>query len=77
MKVQSARLFVFLKYPAPGRVKTRLAVDVGPDVAVALYREWIGVVLRAVQPLRPGVAIVGYYDGSAVEAFAEWHAPRR
>ena len=70
----TARLLVFLKYPAAGRVKTRLAVDIGPDVAAALYREWIGVVLRAVQPLRPGVAVVGYFDGSAVEAFAEWHA---
>ncbi len=36
-KVQNI-LIVFLKYPEPGRVKTRLAADIGPDAAVSVYR---------------------------------------
>ncbi len=32
------QLAVFLKYPTPGQVKTRLAVHVGDDAAAAIYR---------------------------------------
>jgi uncharacterized protein len=34
-------LIVFLKAPTPGRVKTRLAADLGDDRAAAIYRELI------------------------------------
>lgn len=33
-----ARVLLFLKAPRPGTVKTRLAADLGPDAATALYR---------------------------------------
>lgn len=32
------RLLVFLKYPTPGQVKTRLAARLGPDAAAEIYR---------------------------------------
>jgi rSAM/selenodomain-associated transferase 1 len=68
----TATVLVFLKYPEPGRVKTRLATAIGPDRAAALYRDWIGVVLRALQPARSRVTLVGYHDGGPAERFAGW-----
>jgi uncharacterized protein len=65
-------LLVFLKYPEPGKVKTRLAAEIGAEAAAELYREWIGTVLRGVQPVRPGVHIVGYFDGAPAGLFVEW-----
>lgn len=67
-------VLVFLKYPEPGRVKTRLAATVGPDRAAELYRGMIGDVLAALQPLRPRARVVGFFDGAPSEAFAPWHA---
>jgi rSAM/selenodomain-associated transferase 1 len=65
-------VLVFLKFPRPGQVKTRLAKDIGDELAAKLYRSWIGMVLREMQPLRPGTRLVGYFDGASVEAFSEW-----
>ena len=65
-------VLVFVKFPSPGRVKTRLAQTVGADRAAELYRDWIGSVLRSLQPLRPEFAIVGYIDGAEKSAFAPW-----
>lgn len=67
-----ATLLVFLKYPRAGEVKTRLAASIGPKRAADLYREWISLVLRQLQPLRDRVAVVGYFDGATREAFAPW-----
>ncbi len=70
----TATVLVFLKFPESGMVKTRLAAVVGPDRAAALYRDWIGVVLRGLQPIREAAALVGYHDGGPAERFAEWAA---
>ena len=67
-------LLVFLKYPEPGRVKTRLAESIGPHRAAELYRGWIDLVLSRVQPLRPATRVVACYDGASREAFKPWHA---
>ena len=40
-------LIVFVKYPEPGRVKTRLAAGVGDDQAVSIYRELVDLTLVA------------------------------
>jgi rSAM/selenodomain-associated transferase 1 len=66
-------LLVFLKYPEPGRVKTRLAETIGPEKAAALYRLWIGAVLVQLQPLRSTTRLVGYFDGAPHDAFGDWH----
>ena len=65
-------LLVLLKYPAPGQVKTRLAESLGPERAAALYRQWIGLVLHHVQPLRGELRVVAYFAGAAPSAFTEW-----
>jgi uncharacterized protein len=70
----TATVLVFLKYPEPGKVKTRLAAAVGPDRAAALYRDWIGVILRALQPVRERAVLVGFHDGGPADRFAEWSA---
>jgi rSAM/selenodomain-associated transferase 1 len=70
--VVTATVLVFLKYPDPGQVKTRLAAAIGPDRAAALYREWIGLVLRKLQPIRERACLVGYFDGGPSGRFAEW-----
>lgn len=41
-------LVVFVKYPEPGRVKTRLALGIGAEEAAAVYRELVAVTLAAV-----------------------------
>jgi uncharacterized protein len=65
-------LLVFVKYPEPGKVKTRLAAELGAEAAAALYREWVGIVLRAVQAVRSGARVVGHFDGAPAGEFAEW-----
>ncbi len=40
-------LIVFARYPAPGRVKTRLARDIGPGPACEIYRACLERTLRA------------------------------
>ncbi len=74
MSDRAGTVLVYLKYPEPGRVKTRLAATVGADAAAGLYRGWIGLVLERLQSFRPSVSIVGAIDGAAPEAFAEWGA---
>jgi hypothetical protein len=66
-------LLVFLKYPAAGKVKTRLAASIGPERAAEFYREWVGLVLDRLQPLRGSVRIIGCYDGAPQAAFAPWN----
>ena len=41
-------LVVFLKYPEPGRVKTRLASGIGGEAAAAVYRDLVAITLEAV-----------------------------
>jgi rSAM/selenodomain-associated transferase 1 len=65
-------LLVFLKYPTPGNVKTRLAARVGDEQAADLYRQWIGLVLNQVQPFRAHARIIGFFDGAARDEFASW-----
>lgn len=67
-------VIVFLKYPLVGKVKTRLAEGIGASAAANLYRDWIGVVLRNIQAIRPAMRIVGYFDGAPIEQFAGWFA---
>ncbi len=49
----SCTLIVFVRYPRPGRVKTRLVPALGPETAADLYRALAEGVLEATNP-RPG-----------------------
>ena len=73
MSRRTATVLVYLKYPEPGRVKTRLAAAIGAEPAAELYRGWIGQVLGRLQPLRDSISIVGAIDGEGPAAFAEWN----
>lgn len=64
MKSRAGTLLVFLKYPEPGRVKTRLAAAIGDAAAAKLYRGWIGLVLERVQPVRETLTVIGAIDGA-------------
>jgi rSAM/selenodomain-associated transferase 1 len=74
MSERKRTVLIFLKYPEPGRVKTRLASTLGSARAAALYREWISTVFGLLQPLRRTTRLVGYFDGGPGEAFREWQA---
>lgn len=39
-------LVIFAKYPEPGKVKTRLAADIGADRAAGLYRDFLYLTLQ-------------------------------
>jgi rSAM/selenodomain-associated transferase 1 len=65
-------VLVFMKYPEPGRVKTRMAASCGAGLAAALYREWIGAVLGRLQPIRGPSRVIGFIDGAPAERFAAW-----
>ena len=42
------QLLVFAREPVLGRVKTRLAADIGPEAALAVYQELLGLTATAV-----------------------------
>jgi len=66
-------LLVFVKYPEPGRVKTRLAADVGHERATRIYRILAERVVRAVcqEPKVYRVALC-HDPPDRREAFAAW-----
>jgi rSAM/selenodomain-associated transferase 1 len=45
----SEHLLIFAREPVLGRVKTRLAADIGPEAALATYRELLALTAAAVQ----------------------------
>jgi rSAM/selenodomain-associated transferase 1 len=67
-------VLVFLKFPRPGHVKTRLARGIGNEAAAELYRSWIGKVLLELQQLRSNRTLIGYFDGGSLGDFSEWQA---
>ena len=52
-------ILLFVKYPQPGRVKTRIAATVGADAATAIYKE---LVARVWAQLPADAAITVCYD---------------
>jgi rSAM/selenodomain-associated transferase 1 len=53
------RILLFVKYPEPGRVKTRLARTLGPERAAEVHRLLVAEVLRR---LPPGVELQVWFD---------------
>jgi rSAM/selenodomain-associated transferase 1 len=43
---QTELLILMARYPRPGKVKTRLAADIGARRAASLYRGWLGTLAR-------------------------------
>jgi rSAM/selenodomain-associated transferase 2/rSAM/selenodomain-associated transferase 1 len=73
---REAILMVFAKAPVPGRVKTRLAEDVGPQEAARIYRD-LG--RRVVDQIREGPyrTVICYDPPEAERTVKEWLGEQR
>jgi len=60
---------LFVRAPIPGRVKTRLAVDLGNDGACSLYRAMVTDILSNIAPY--DFPIYLFYEGNDVENLPE------
>jgi|ERR1041384_4840991 rSAM/selenodomain-associated transferase 1 len=67
------KLIVFVKAPRPGTVKTRLAVAIGPEEALAAYHQMVECVLASVSAL-PGVEL-RFTPDEARNEIAAWLHP--
>lgn len=72
-------LIVFLKFPHPGDVKTRLAKDVGPEQAAVLYSLFVEEVLRTIEVVPDGRKGNAPYDifyychaNASIEDYESW-----
>jgi rSAM/selenodomain-associated transferase 1 len=68
-------LLLFLKFPIPGRVKTRLAADLGPEKAAEAYRSLVGRVLANLSGLEAHLRVL-FDPPEAREATIDWIAPQ-
>jgi len=68
------RVVLFARAPVPGRVKTRLARDLGNDRACDLYRRLGAAVVEGLtrDPARPFEVAVRFTPDDALEAVREW-----
>ena len=66
---------VFLKYPEPGKVKTRLAKDLGAAEAAAVYSRLVCEVLRQVKASSPDLIAIFYDPPDQQAAIREWLHP--
>ena len=64
---------VFVKTPVPGRVKTRLARDIGNEAACALYRCMTNHAIG--QVVASGLPLVVCYEGVSDELPDDWRRP--
>ena len=53
---------LFVKPPIPGRVKTRLARDIGDDAACSIYRRLADYTIQQIQA--SGIPLALFFDGS-------------
>ena len=68
-------LIIFLKYPKPGFVKTRLAASVGKEKAARVYREFSERIIRntASEKYR---TVLYFMDDTPIEDYARWLGSR-
>jgi len=64
-------LIIFVKYPKPGAVKTRLARDLGSEAAAAIYRSTAE---KVIENTRRGSyrQVIYYADNVAIEQMRRW-----
>lgn len=70
---QSA-LLIFVKYPEPGKVKTRLAATVGTELAAHLYGEFIRITFSLAQQIQTAARFVTFTPAEKEQALRE-HFP--
>ncbi|SDB26918.1 hypothetical protein SAMN05660653_01298 [Desulfonatronum thiosulfatophilum] len=76
MTGQKDCVIVMVKYPRPGRVKTRLAATLGDSRAVDLYRCFVQDVLATLDAL-PAQVLICIDPPSMAQEFAVWLGPNR
>ncbi|MHC4692619.1 MAG: TIGR04282 family arsenosugar biosynthesis glycosyltransferase [Planctomycetota bacterium] len=64
-------ILFFVKYPASGRVKTRLAEQIGRDVATDLYKSFVADILTTLQTINVNFQIV-FYPPDAEKKVQQW-----
>lgn len=64
-------ILLFIKYPEPGKVKSRLARDLGEDITVELYKNFVLDILSSMREIEADLKIC-YYPPDREERFAEW-----
>lgn len=67
------QLLVFAREPVLGRVKTRLAADIGAEAALAVYRELLSLTAAAVKQARVPATV---WLAEAPQPAADPHQPR-
>jgi len=68
------RLLVFVKAPIPGHVKTRLAQEIGPEAAVAVYRASVELTLSRLRPLHEHTTLC-IDPPDAIPEIQQWVGP--
>lgn len=61
-KNEKSALGVFFRIPAPGKVKKRLAIEIGEDSALEAYKSMLKATINNVSMLQ-SIDIYGFYDG--------------
>lgn len=68
-------VLVFLKFPEPGKVKTRLAEDLGDEGAALAYRQMVCRVFEQCRSARPDALAVAYDPQERAKDIREWIGP--
>lgn len=68
-------VLVFLKWPEPGRVKTRLAAGIGAEEALCAYRQMVARVLEQCRNSGAEVLALAYDPAEKEEEIRRWLAP--
>ena len=64
-------IILFVKYPQPGKVKTRLSKDIGPDKAAVLYTCFINDILASLSNINADIHIY-YNPPNTYKKFKAW-----
>ncbi len=64
-------LVVFAKFPEPGKVKTRLAADIGAAAAADLYREFLFLTLETATALRDTDVVIAFSPADRLPQFEQ------
>ncbi len=71
MKTYNNSILFFVKYPEPGKVKTRLAKKLGDKKASALYRCFIQDLLETFKNVKADIHLY-YTPGNSLQKFKDW-----
>src|SRR6056297_1388073 len=68
-------ILVFLKHPTPGRVKTRLATDLGEETAALAYRQLVCRVFEKCRAAKPDIIAIAYDPPNQEADIRDWLEP--